>query len=137
MYSVLSLGPLKASKIGRFEKIFGSFTCYLLSQVVTSYAYSGFRDSSLISIHIITQLSLLLSFSKYIRLRQYCEFPIHSQGFKIYVVSVSYCQFRTSLRQARCKFIECVIVSQNLFRFLDYQMKYYELKLKKELWRTI
>ena len=28
MCSVFSLGPLQASKMGPFEKIFGSFTCY-------------------------------------------------------------------------------------------------------------
>ena len=71
MCSVLSLRPLQASEIGPFEKIFDSFTCYLLSPGVTCYVLSGFRNSSLISIHIIIQLSLLLSFSKYIRLRQY------------------------------------------------------------------
>ena len=75
MCSVLSLGSLQASKIEPFGKIFGSFTGYLLSHRVTCCVHSGFRNSFLISIHIIIQLSLLLSFSKYIRLRQYYEFP--------------------------------------------------------------
>ena len=57
-----------------FEKIFDSFTCYLLSLGVTYDVLSGFRNSPLISIHIIIQLSLLLYFSKHIRLRQYYEF---------------------------------------------------------------
>ena len=72
MCSVLSLGPLQVSEMEPFEKIFGSFTCYLLSQ---GYVLSGFRNSPLISIHIIIQSSLLSSFSKYILLRQYYEFP--------------------------------------------------------------
>ena len=61
--------------MGPSENIFDNFTCYLLSQGVTCYVLSGFRNSSLISIHIIIQLPILLSFSKYIRLRQYYEFP--------------------------------------------------------------
>ena len=36
---------------------------------------SGFRNSPLISIHIIIKVSLVLYFSKYIHLRQYYEFP--------------------------------------------------------------
>ena len=47
----------------------------LLSQGDTCYLLSGFRNSPLISVHIIIQFSLSLSFSKYIRLRQYYEFP--------------------------------------------------------------
>ena len=39
---MLSLGPLQASKMGPFEEIFGSFTCYLLSQGVTCYVLSEF-----------------------------------------------------------------------------------------------
>ena len=75
MCSVLSLEPVQASEMGSFEKIFDSFTCYLLPQGVTCYMLSGFRSSALISIRIIIQLSLLLSFTKYIRSRQYCESP--------------------------------------------------------------
>ena len=66
MYSELGLGPLQASGVGSFEKIFGSFTCYLWSQGFICYVVSGFRYSSLISIPIMIQLSLS-SFSKYIR----------------------------------------------------------------------
>ena len=112
MCSVLSLGFLQAPKMGLFEKIFGSFTCYSLSQGVTCYVLSGFRNSSLISIHIIIQLSLLLSFSKYIRLRQYYEFPFILWNLRH--------KYRCVLRQlrtkskaraviARCKFIKCVV----------------------------
>ena len=64
MCSVLSLRPLQASKMGPFEKINGRFTCYLSSQEVTCYLFSGFRNSSLISSQMIIHLSLLLSFSK-------------------------------------------------------------------------
>ena len=71
MCSVLSLGPLRASEMEPFEKIFDSITYYSLSQGVTCYVLSGFRNSPLISIHIIIQVSLVLYFSKYIRLRQY------------------------------------------------------------------
>ena len=66
MYSELGLGPLQASGVGSFEKIFGSFTCYLWSQGFICYVVSGFRYSYLISIPIMIQLSLS-SFSKYIR----------------------------------------------------------------------
>ena len=58
-----------------FENIFGSFTCYLLSHAITCYVLSEFRNSSLISIYIIIQLSLLLSFSKYIPLRHRSSRP--------------------------------------------------------------
>ena len=50
------------------------FGSCLLSLRVTCYVLRGFRNSSLISVHIIIQLSLLLSLSKCIRLRQYYEF---------------------------------------------------------------
>ena len=83
MCSVLSLGPLQASKIGHFENISDSFTCYLLLKEVTYYVLSEFRNSSLISFHIIIQLSLLLSIFKYIRLRQYYEFPFILRDLRI------------------------------------------------------
>ena len=106
MYPVFSLGPLQASK-----KIFGSFTCYLQSQVVTCYVLSGFRNSSLISIHIIIQLSLL-SFSKYIRLRQSYEFPFILRDLR-HIYQCVLRQLRTKSKTkamiARCKFIDCVV----------------------------
>ena len=106
MDSVFSLGPLQASK-----KIFDSFTCYLLSQGVTCYVLSGFRNSSLISIHIIIQLSLL-SFSKYIRLRQSYEFPFILRDLR-HIYQCFLRQLRTKCKAramiARCKFIECVV----------------------------
>ena len=106
MYPVFSLGPLQASK-----KIFGSFTCYLQSQVVTCYVLSGFRNSSLISIHII-QLSLLLSFSKYIRFRQSYEFPFILRDLR-HIYQCVLRQLRTKSKTkamiARCKFIDCVV----------------------------
>ena len=37
--SELGLGPLKASLVGSFAKIFGSFTCYLLPQRVIVVTY--------------------------------------------------------------------------------------------------
>ena len=140
MHSVFSSGPLQASKTGPFDKIFGSFTCCLLSQGVTCYVLSGFRNSSLISIHIIIQLSLLLSLSKYIRLRQSYKFPfILSDLRHIYqcVLRQLKIKLKTRAMTVRCKFIECVVqrkfsektVCRNvkkcrfyLFCFLDYQM---------------
>ena len=112
MYSVLSLGPLLASEMGPFEKIFDSFTCYLLSQGVTCYVLSGFRNSPLISIHIIIQLSLLLYFSKYIRLRQYYEFPFILRDLRhIYQHVLRQLRAKYKIRSmiGRCKFIECVV----------------------------
>ena len=43
--SILSLGPLQASEMRSFEKLFSSFTCYLLSQQVTCYVLPGFCNS--------------------------------------------------------------------------------------------
>ena len=63
VYSELGLGPLQASGVGSFQKIFGSFTYYLWSQGFICYVVSGFRYSPLISIPIMIQL-LLSSFSK-------------------------------------------------------------------------
>ena len=113
MCSVFSLGPpLQASKTGPFEKIFDSFTRYLLSQGVTCYVLAGFRNSSLISIRIIIQLSLLLSFSNYIPLRQNYEFPFIFRDLRhIYqcVLRQLRTESKTRAMVARCKFIERVI----------------------------
>ena len=99
------------SGVGSFEKIFGNFTyylfIYLLSQGATCYMLSGFRNSSLISIHIIIQL-LLLSFSKYIRLRQYYEFSFILSDLR-HIFSNVNCERNLRAIIARCKFIECVI----------------------------
>ena len=112
MYSVFSLGHLQASKTGPFDKIFGSFTCYLLLQGVTCYVLSGFHNSSLISNHIIIQLSLLLSFSKYIRLRQSYEFPFILRDFR-HICQCVLRQLRTKSKTraviAKCRFIECIV----------------------------
>ena len=111
MYSVLSLGPLLASEMGPFEKIFDSFTCYLLSQGITCYVLSGFSNSPL-SIHIVIQLSLLLYFSKYIRLRQYYEFPFILRDLRhIYQHVLRQLRAKYKIRSmiGRCKFIECVV----------------------------
>ena len=104
---------------------------------------SGFRNSPLISIPVIIQLSLLLYFSKYIRLRQYCEFSFILRDLRhIYQRVLRQLQAKSKIRAmiGRCKFIECLVgrkvlqktVCQNvkkcrfyLFRFLDYQMNYY------------
>ena len=77
------------------EKIFGSFTGYLLSQGLTWYLLSGFRNSPLISTYIIIQLSLLLYFSKYIRLRQYYEIPFILRDLRHI--------YQRVLRQLRCE----------------------------------
>ena len=112
MCLVLSLGPLQASEMGPFEKIFCSLTCYLFSQGVTTYVLSGFRNSSLICIHIIFQLSLLSSFSKYIHLRQYYEFPFILRDLR-HIYQCVLCQlqikFKTRAIKGRCKFMECVV----------------------------
>ena len=60
---------------------------------------SGFRNSTLISIHITIQLSLLLYFSKYVRLRQYYEFPLIIRDLRD----------KTRAMIGRCKFNECVV----------------------------
>ena len=112
MCSVLSLGPLRASEMGSFEKIFDSITYYSLSQGVTCYVLSGFRNSPLISIHIIIQLSLLLYFSKYIRLRQYYEFPFILRDLRHIYQRVSRqlrAKSKTKAMIGRCKFTECVV----------------------------
>ena len=114
MCSVLSLGPLQVSEMEPFEKIFGSFTCYLLSQ---GYVLSGFRNSPLISIHIIIQLLLLLYFSRCIRLRQYCEFTFILRDLRHIYQSV-FRQFRAKSKTramiGRCKLIECVVGRKTL-----------------------
>ena len=132
--------------MGLFEKIFDIFTCYLLSQGVTCYVLSGFCNSPLISIHIIIQLSLLLSFSKYIRIRQYYEFSFILRDFRqIYLRVLRQLRAKSKTRAiiGRCMIIECVVarkfsektVCRNvkkcgfyLFCFLNYQMNYYYYK---------
>ena len=98
-----------------------------------------------ISIHIIIQVSLVLYFSKYIHLRQYYEFPFILRDLRhIYqrVLRQLRAKSKTRAMIGRCKFIECVVgtkflskaVCRNvkkchfyLFRFLDYQIEYYEV----------
>ena len=96
--------------MGPFEKIVDSLTCYLLSQGVTCYVLSGFRISPMISIHITTQLSLLLYFSKYIRMmRQYYEFPFILGDLRhIYQRVLRQLQAKSKTRAmiGRCKFVE-------------------------------
>ena len=99
MCSVLSLALLKESKMGTFEKIFGTFTCYLLSLGATCYMLSGFCNPHLISIHVITQVSLLLSFSKYIHFRQYYKFPLIVRDLRHIYISASYVNCEQSLIQ--------------------------------------
>ena len=83
--SMLSLGPLWASGMRPFEKIFDSFTCCLFSQGFTCYVFSGFRNSTPISIHITIQLSLLLLFLKVYTFKTTLWVSIHYQGFKTYI----------------------------------------------------
>ena len=111
MCSVLKLGHLKASETGPIEKIFGSFTCYLLSQRVTCYLLSGFLNSPLISIHVIIQLSLLLSFSKCIRLIYFHSFSGIKNLRHRYqrVLRLLHAKSKTRAMIARCKFIKCVV----------------------------
>ena len=74
---------------------------------------AGFRNSALIFIHIIIQLSLLLLyFSKYIRLRQYYEFPFILRDLRhIYQRVLRQLQANSKTRTVieRCKLIECVV----------------------------
>ena len=97
--------------MGPFEKIFDSFTCYSLSQGIICYVLSGFSNSP-VSIHIVIQLSLLLYFSKYIRLRQYYEFPFILRDLRhIYQRVLRQLRPKSKARAmiGRCKFIECVV----------------------------
>ena len=113
MCFVLIFGPLRVSEMRPFEKIFDSITTYYsLSQRVTCYMLSGFHNSPLISIHIIIQLSLLLYFLKYIRLRQYYEFPFVLRDLRhIYqrVLRQLGAKSKTRAMIGRCKFIERVV----------------------------
>ena len=73
---------------------------------------SGFRNSPVMSIHITIQLSLLLYFSKYIRLKQYYEFPFILGDFRnIYQRVLRQLQAKSKTRAmiGRCKFIEYVV----------------------------
>ena len=113
MCFVLIFGPLRVSEMRAFEKIFDSITTYYsLSQGFTCYMLSGFHNSPLISIHIIIQLSLLLYFSKYIRLRQYYEFPFILRDLR-HIYQRVLCQLRAKSKTramiGRCKFIERVV----------------------------
>ena len=98
--------------MGPFEKLFDSVTYYSLSKRVTCYVLSGFCNSPPISIHIIIiQLSLLLYFSKYIRLKQYYEFPFILRDLRhIYqrVLRQLLARFKTRAMIGRCEFIEYV-----------------------------
>ena len=153
MCSMLSLGPLWASEMGPLEKLFDSISCYLLSQQVTCYVLSGFRNSPLISIHIIIQLSLLLYFSKYIRLRQYYEFPFILRDLRhIYQRVLRQLQANSKTRTVieRCKLIECVVGRTFLmskrkkmsflftsFPWLSNELLWSINKLKQGLWYPI
>ena len=98
--------------MGPFEKIFGSITYYSLSQGVTCHVLSGFRNSPLTSIHVMIQVSLLLHFSKYIRLRQYYEFPFILRDLRHIYQRVSRqlrAKSKTKAMIGRCKFIECAV----------------------------
>ena len=97
--------------MGPFELIFDSFAYYSLSQGVKCFVLSGFRNLPLISIHIIIQ-ALVLYFSKYIRLRQYYEFPFILRDLRhIYqrVLRQLRAKSKTGAMIGRCKFIECVV----------------------------
>ena len=112
MCSVLNLGPLSPSEMRPFGKIFDSITYYSLSQGVICYLLSGFRNSPLISFHIVIQVSLLLFFSKYICLKQYYEFPFILRDLRhIYQRVLRQLRAKSKIRAmiGRCKFIECVV----------------------------
>ena len=105
--------------MGPLEKIFDNFTCYLLSQGVTCYVLSGFRNSPLISVHIIIQLSLLLYFSKHIRLRQYHKFPFILRDLRhLYPRVLCQLQAKSKTRAmiGRCKFIVYVVERKLLLK---------------------
>ena len=75
--------------------------------------FSGFRNSPLISIHIIIMLSLLLLyFSKYKRLRQHYEISFILRDLR-HIYQRVLCQLRAKSKTramiGRCKFIECVV----------------------------
>ena len=83
--------------------------------LVTCYVLSGFRNASLIMIHIVIQLSLLLSLSKYRILRilwENYEFPFILRDFR-HIHQCVLRQLRTKSKTrafiASCKFIECVV----------------------------
>ena len=77
---------LSASEMGPFEKIFDSFfACYFLSQGLHVTCFQG-------------SVILLLYFSKYIRLRQYYEFPFILRDLRQYI-SASYVNCEQSLKQ--------------------------------------
>ena len=87
--------------------IFSSIV-YLATLVQDTYEL---HNSSMISVHII-QLSLLLSFSMYISLRQYYEFPFILRGLR-HIYQCASCQLQSKSKAramiGRCRFIECVV----------------------------
>ena len=93
-----------------WENIWQYYLLFIITRV-TCYVLSGFRNSPLISIHIIIQLSLLLYFSKYIPLSQYYEFPfILKDSRHIYqrILRQLRAESKTRAMIGRCKFIEFV-----------------------------
>ena len=83
----------------------------------------------------LTDKLLLLYFSKYIRLRQYYQFPFIFGDLSLTyqpVLRQLRAKSKTRAMTGRCKFIECVRRNVKkcrfyLFRFLDYQINYYEV----------
>ena len=79
---------------------------------VKCYVLWGFRNSPLISIHIIIQVSLVLYFSKYIHLGPYYEFPFILRDLR-HIYQCVFRQLRPKSKAraiiGRCKFIECVV----------------------------
>ena len=97
-----------------WENIWQFYLLFIVTRGYMCFRYvlSGFRNSPLISIHIIIQLSLLLYFSKYIRLRQYYEFPFILRDLRhIYQRVLRQLRAKYKIRSmiGRCKFIECVV----------------------------
>ena len=80
MYSELVLGSLKASWVGYFEAIFGSFTCYLLSQGVIILHATGFCNLLQIIIH-----------KKYLSKLVVLRYILHYQNYYYYYYYYHYC----------------------------------------------
>ena len=91
---------LWASEMGPFEKTFDSFfACYFLSQGVTCYVLSRFRN-------------IIIIFLKVYTFKTISWVSIHSQGFKtIYqrVLRQLWAKSKTRAMIGRCKFIEWVV----------------------------
>ena len=79
---MLRSGPPWASEMGPFEIIFYSFTFHLLSQGVTCYVLSGFRNSPMIYIHSIYIIIIFLNVNTF---KTILWVSIHSQGLKTYI----------------------------------------------------